>query len=89
MKSRASAVLHFTRCFCCGGSWLSNIRHRQFSDYKAEDKSTHFGYERISEEEKTRKGKPTTKPSCFKIYLSLFLMDFIKFTVFFSIRSKT
>ena len=56
VKYRAS-VLAVKRCSRCGGSWLSNIKYRLFSDCKTEDKTTHFGYERVSEEEKTEKGK--------------------------------
>ena len=55
MKSRA-LVLAFTRCSRCGGSLLPNMKYRLFSDSKTEDNTTHFGYERVSEEEKTQKG---------------------------------
>ncbi|XP_068680850.1 2-methoxy-6-polyprenyl-1,4-benzoquinol methylase, mitochondrial-like [Montipora foliosa] len=46
----------FTRCFRCGASRLLNIRHQMFSGSKVEDgKSTHFGYESVSEKEKTQR----------------------------------
>lgn len=57
-KSSPSVLSVFTRCSRCGGSWLSDKRYRLFSDCNVEgEKRTHFGYERVSEEEKKRKGQ--------------------------------
>lgn len=62
------SVLAFTRCSRCGSSWLSNMTYRLFSDCKSEEKSTHFGYERVSEQEKTHKGKLKKKKRLSLIY---------------------
>ncbi|XP_020607819.1 2-methoxy-6-polyprenyl-1,4-benzoquinol methylase, mitochondrial-like isoform X1 [Orbicella faveolata] len=54
MSSRTFALV-IPRCSYCGGSWLSKMRYRLFSNYETEEKSTHFGYKRVSEQEKTQK----------------------------------
>ena len=68
MKSSVN-VLALTRCSLCGGSWLSSRRYRMFSDYRTEDKSTHFGFEKVSEQEKTEKGKNHKLIDFFCVFL--------------------
>lgn len=37
------------------------MRYRLFSGYEREEKNTHFGYKRVSEREKTQKGRHATR----------------------------
>lgn len=67
-KARTLALV-IPGCSYCGGSWLSNMRYRLFTNYETEEKSTHFGYKRVSEREKTQKG---TQHACmYFVLLSL------------------
>lgn len=66
MSSRTFALV-IARCSYCGGSWLSKMRYRLFSNYETEEKSTHFGYKRVSEQEKTQKGRHACALSCWKL----------------------
>ena len=57
MKCPKTVVLAIDRtCSLCGGSWLSRLRYRMFSDSKLDDTSTHFGFEKVSEQDKAEKG---------------------------------
>ena len=57
VKCRKTVLLAIDRtCSLCGGSWLSRLRYRMFSDYKLDENSTHFGFEKVSEQDKAEKG---------------------------------
>lgn len=57
VKCPKTVVLAIDRtCSLCGGSWLSRLRYRMFSDSKLDDSSTHFGFEKVSEQDKAEKG---------------------------------
>ena len=55
-KSR-SFLEAIPRCFCGGNYLLSTPRYRLYSNYQTQEKSTHFGFEEVSEQEKTQKGR--------------------------------
>ena len=65
-------ALAIPRCSSCGGSSFSKMKHRLFSNYETEEKSTHFGYKRVSEQEKTEKGR-----HCALVHGSCLLFYFI------------
>lgn len=57
VKCSKTVVLAIDRtCSLCGGSWLSRLKYRMFSDSKLDDNSTHFGFEKVSEQDKAEKG---------------------------------
>ena len=60
VKCPKTVVLAIDRtCSLCGGSWLSRLRYRMFSDSNLDDSSTHFGFEKVSEQDKAEKGSQT------------------------------
>ena len=60
VKSRAVCLEALVRSSRCAVSLLSNIRCRMFSGSDVEEeKSSHFGFQAVSEKDKTQKGAYT------------------------------
>lgn len=60
VKSRADCLEALVRSSRCAVSLLSNIRYRMFSGSDVEEeKSSHFGFQAVSEKDKTQKGAYT------------------------------
>ena len=58
LRSKSRSFLEaIPRCFCGGNYLLSTPRYRLYSNYQTQEKSTHFGFEEVSEQEKTQKGR--------------------------------
>lgn len=58
LRSKSRSFLEaIPRCFCGGNYLLSTLRYRLYSNYQTQEKSTHFGFEEVSEQEKTQKGR--------------------------------
>nr|XP_058955234.1 2-methoxy-6-polyprenyl-1,4-benzoquinol methylase, mitochondrial-like [Pocillopora verrucosa] len=56
LRSKSRSFLEaIPRCFCGGNYLLSTPRYRLYSNYQTQEKSTHFGFEEVSEQEKTQK----------------------------------
>ena len=57
VKSRVYFLQAVVRSSRCAVAFISNIRYRLFSGSEVEEeKSTHFGFQAVSEKDKTQKG---------------------------------